>query len=471
MDTRSLAKNASVAFAAQGVAMCVSIITTLLVPKVLGVEQFGYWQLFIFYSTYVGFFHFGLNDGVYLINGGLPRGVINKRAVNSQFIAGTAIQFALGLGILLFVVASDPGPERSFVLSCVALYMVVKNAALYLGYVFQAMNETRLYSISCILERVCFAVPLALMLLLRFRSFEGYVLAFLFASTVQLFFCAWFARDFFRSGIEAPRVALDEAWRSVQVGIKLMLANIASQLVLGVARFAIDAEWGIEAFGKLSLAISMVNFFLAFVTQASMVLFPALRQGGEGDQRRFYVVTRDMMSLFFPIAYSLYFPMRWILSMWLPAYADSFAFLVWLLPICVFDSRMNICCTTLFKVRREEKTLLAVNVATVALSTMGVFAGVVFLRSVYAAIASSTLAIIVRSALSEHLLSMRLGIKSAARVSVGELVVTLIFVVSALTLQDIPAVLLTLTSYVVFLLMNKTKLFACVSSAQRAAGR
>lgn len=42
MDFKAIAKNASVAFLAQGVSMCVSILTTLLVPKVLGVEEYGY---------------------------------------------------------------------------------------------------------------------------------------------------------------------------------------------------------------------------------------------------------------------------------------------------------------------------------------------------------------------------------------------------------------------------------------------
>lgn len=44
-----------VAFFAQGVSMCLSILQKLLVPKMLGVEQYGYWQLYIFYISYVGF--------------------------------------------------------------------------------------------------------------------------------------------------------------------------------------------------------------------------------------------------------------------------------------------------------------------------------------------------------------------------------------------------------------------------------
>lgn len=48
MNYRSLAGNMVVAFAAQGISFLASVAMSLLVPKVLGVETYGYWQLFIF---------------------------------------------------------------------------------------------------------------------------------------------------------------------------------------------------------------------------------------------------------------------------------------------------------------------------------------------------------------------------------------------------------------------------------------
>ena len=58
---------------------------SLLVPKMLGVEEFSYWQLFLFYLSYVGLFHFGITDGMYLKNGGLTYDEINKKEIGSQF--------------------------------------------------------------------------------------------------------------------------------------------------------------------------------------------------------------------------------------------------------------------------------------------------------------------------------------------------------------------------------------------------
>ena len=56
LNYRKLASNALAAFFAQGISMLISAMTSIFVPKIMGVEDFGYWQLFMFYASYVGFF-------------------------------------------------------------------------------------------------------------------------------------------------------------------------------------------------------------------------------------------------------------------------------------------------------------------------------------------------------------------------------------------------------------------------------
>ena len=118
MNVKSLVKNAAIAFLAQGITLLISCITSLLVPKLLGVEEYGYWQLFVFYAGYVGFFHFGLNDGVYLLHGGESRDQIDKRSINSQFLVGSIFQLILCVATIVAVVRADFGPQRGFILIC-----------------------------------------------------------------------------------------------------------------------------------------------------------------------------------------------------------------------------------------------------------------------------------------------------------------------------------------------------------------
>lgn len=63
-------KNIKYSFVAQFLQLSLSVCITLFLPFLLGVEDFGYWQLFIFYTQYAGFLAFGLVDGIYLREGG-----------------------------------------------------------------------------------------------------------------------------------------------------------------------------------------------------------------------------------------------------------------------------------------------------------------------------------------------------------------------------------------------------------------
>ena len=456
MNVKSLIQNTAVAFLAQGVTMLISCLTSLLVPKILGVEEFGYWQLFIFYASYVGFFHFGLNDGVYLVHGGEGRDQIDKRSINSQFLTGSIFQLGLCLLIIFAVMGIDLGRQRNFVLVCTAYYMVVKNASSYLGYVFQSMNETKLYSFSCILERVAFLVPLAALLFIRVQSFTGFVIAYCASGTLQLVFCLWFARDFLSSGLLSPSESIRESLASVQIGIKLMIANIASQLILGVARFIIDAVWGIKTFGELSLSLSMVNFVFSFVSQAAMVLFPALRQGSREEVGKFFYAVRNFMGLAFPAVYLFYFPGVWLLSMWLPQYANSFIFFAYLLPICVFDGKMSIACTTCFKVEREEAMLLKINIFTTCFSAIGSLLGGYVFNSIWFIIGTVVVAIILRSVISESVLAGRLSVDRSLAITIGELGITLaFFFIASLINNGAVAFVAYGIVYVAYLAMNR----------------
>jgi hypothetical protein len=288
---------------------------------------------------------------------------------------------------------------------------------------------------------------------------------------VQLAFCAWLCRDFFRAGLEPVRQAAGEAWSSIRVGFKLMVANIASSLILGVARLAIDAAWGIDTFGELSFALSMVNFFLAFVSQASMVLFPALRQVDLSEAKGFFVNVRDTMSLFFPVIYVLYYPMVWILAWWLPKYANSFVYFALLIPICVFDSKMNIGCTTFFKVLREEETLLKVNICTCIVSAAFTLLGVFVSQSIFFVIGGAVVAIVGRSLWSEARLTRELAVLSQRVMTFGELLLTVAFVTGAFALPSALGLVTYCVAYAAFLFAFRGRAGELLGKMRRVARR
>ena len=198
MNYSSIARNTMIAFAAQFISLSVSVVMSLLVPKIVGVADYGYWQLFMFYTTYSGFFHLGLNDGVYLINGGLSREEIDKSSIKSQYIFGACFQAVICLGITLASLPLVDDANRFFVVASFALYTVVYNLTSYLGFVFQAMNETKLFSFSTMLDRLVFLVPLLVLIGFKVSDYHPYVYAYLVSKIIALIYCSWMGKDILR---------------------------------------------------------------------------------------------------------------------------------------------------------------------------------------------------------------------------------------------------------------------------------
>ena len=59
-------KNFLYVFGAQILVLLISVARALLVPKILPVEGFGYWEIYLLYTSYVGIFALGDVDGIYL---------------------------------------------------------------------------------------------------------------------------------------------------------------------------------------------------------------------------------------------------------------------------------------------------------------------------------------------------------------------------------------------------------------------
>ena len=454
MEYKSLARNLLAAFAAQGVSFLASIATSLIVPKLLGVEEFGYWQLFVFYASYSGFFLFGLCDGIYLLNGGVRRDEIDKRGVNSQFLVGLCLVSLSGIVIGAIAFLTAQGEERAFVLLAFAAYMVVYNMSGLLGYTFQAMNETRLFSYSVMIDRFFFFAALVVLIAFHVTDFRVYVMSFCLSKAACLCYCGWKARDILRAGLLPSSRTLALSFDSIRVGYKLMVAQIADMLILGICRLLVDTAWGIEAFANVSLSIALVNFFITFVSQASMVLFPALRQGTEAERRKVYRSLRDVLELVFPSVFLLYFPMVWGLSLWLPQYGDSLRYFAFLLPICVFNSKMDICCFTYLKVLRMEGFLLKANLVTVFASLALALIGVFVLGSLDAVLLGAVVCIAVRSLACER------GLDKANEVpgnvmAYEELLLAVVFIASALLLSGTIGFAVYFVVYLAYVVRNR----------------
>ena len=96
---KTFLKNFSHTFAANAVTFLISALVVLVVPKRLGGDQYGYFQLYTLYTSYVGFFHFGWCDGMYLRYGGKDYHQLDKPVFITQFWMLAGLEFLISIGL------------------------------------------------------------------------------------------------------------------------------------------------------------------------------------------------------------------------------------------------------------------------------------------------------------------------------------------------------------------------------------
>lgn len=439
-------RNIVYAFIAQFISLSLSLIMSLIVPKILGLEQYGYWQLFLFYAGYVGYCLIGINDGIYLRTGGQLYSKLDYKKIGTQYYIAMAVQllFAALIGIIALFFVNDT--ERKYVLLLVAIFLFINNATGFLSSILQAVNNTYQFSTSVMLEKVFFIVFLILSIALKVINYKIIILGYVISRILAMIYSVYCCKEIVFGGISSEIGIIADIVKSIKAGFVLLISNIVSVLILGIGRQVIDLKWGVEAFARISFSLSITNFFLQFINQISMVLFPTLRLTSDEKKIEIYRMSRVLLSHVLTGILVFYVPIVKILEIWLPDYQESLKYLIFTLVICIFDGKMQMLYATYMKVLRKEKVLLVVNVISITVSAVLCFISAFVLKNFYFVVLCMTISIAVRSILSELYIGKILEQKYY-KLLIMEVILSVLFIYSTWFYSNLKSFILYLCVY------------------------
>ncbi|NMP59896.1 lipopolysaccharide biosynthesis protein, partial [Enterococcus mundtii] len=367
---RNVMKNLYYTVAANFATLGISVLLNLFVPKLLGVTEYSYWQLYVFYSSYVGFLHFGWIDGIYLKIGGEEYDQLNKRDLGTQFWYLMIFELFLSFFVAIWAWLFLPHSEQSVILILTAIVSVVTIIKTFVLYIFQSTNRIKEYAQLSRNDRYLYVLFIAIYFSLGGRNFFWLILLDILSKLLVTLWGMSLIKDMLNVKLINLRVLFPEILDNINIGSKLMISNIASMLIIGTIRFFVQQKWTIETFGKLSFTLSLSNMFLTFINAIGIVMFPLLRRT---NKERLPELFRILRGLFVPLTYGLlifYIPAKIILSLWLPEYAESLRFMGILFPIVIYEGRMSLLINTYLKTLRKEKTILFVNIITLGVTLL-----------------------------------------------------------------------------------------------------
>lgn len=447
-------KNLSYAFIAQSISLLSSFVIQFFCPKLLGVTEFAYWQLFLFYVSYINISRLGIIDGMYLKYGGKKENELDVALIKTEWLIYIVIQLAFGICMSLGAMVFISDSNRIFVFLACVLCLVIINSNNYFGFIFQAINKTSIYSISEVIYNLLWFVAVLVLLVFKINSFKVIVSFYIIGQVLAGIYLVRKSKFIFLSKITTVGKAFADLIVNMKIGLPLLIAMYASMLITGCVRMVVDFRWGIEVFGFFSFAMSLTTFILKFISQVSMVMFPALKRINIAQQKNIYEHTNGLLSIGLPAALIMFIPVKRLIVWWLPEYSTSMLYLGILLPICIFDGKMQLLYSTYLKIMRKERYLLLVNVVAVLVSLLLTVIGAYVIDSLESIAWALLLAVAIRSIFSSIILSRWMKIKTNSLQFISELALIILFALISTKLSDTSIFIIYLLAYIFYLTIN-----------------
>lgn len=438
--------------------LLVSLIVSFLVPKVLGVEQYGYWQLYTFYVSYVGFFHFGIADGLYLRYGGKYYDELDKPLMHSQFWLVASLEIIIFFGISLFTLLWGEDENKIFILVASGLNCFLILPRTVLQYLLQSTGRVKEFARNTIIERLLYVILVLSFFFLVNLKFEYMVLADIIAKSVALIEMSLVCKDIvFTHGVKIP-IMFKEVWENISTGIKLLFANIAGMLIIGIVRFCIERTWNISTFGKVSFSLSISNFILTFIAALGIVIFPIIKRSDEEKRPQVYKALSALLSDFLYLSLIFYYPSKHLLLWWLPQYGEAVNYLSILFPISIFAAKNDLLINTYLKALREENMMLVLNIIAVLLSSIVTVIVVLWMKNLNLTILSIVCLYYIKYFLPDRYLQRVMRIKYSYD-AIWDLVATIAFILCSWCIGNLTGWLLYIGFiFVVLLIRSKTNI-------------
>ena len=451
---KDIIKNIYYSFSANLLSLLISLMTFLVVPKMISVTDYGAWQLYNFYLSFVGFFHFGWIDGIYLRYAGNTYEELDKKLLAGQYYALALLELIIGLSSFCLAInfaETEYTKNSLMIVSIVGIFVILTT---FTNFILQITNRIQEYAKLISYERLLFFSLTMGYIFLGFKNYLGLLFISLLIRFLSFVFSAYLIKEVVFSKVYSLSNIVKEALTNINVGSKLMFANIASLLLLGIIRYGISQEWDIATFGKVSLTLSISSFLMVFITSVSVVMFPIIKKLNQEQLPAIYMFLRNGLSLILFGFLIFYYPMKTILSMWLPQYAESLKYMAVLFPVCLFESKISLLVNTYLKSLRQEKLMLKINWMAVCFSLLLTFLSVYCLHNLEFAIFSIVIVFAFRCILAEYFLSSLLNL-SLQKDILLELSIVLLFIIVSWFIDNWLCMVIYIVGYMGYLWIKK----------------
>jgi O-antigen/teichoic acid export membrane protein len=343
----------------------VGVASSLLFPKILSIGDYAQYQTFALYLSYVGFFHLGVSDGMFVTHGGLTRASVDRSRYKGEV-------WLLILVLTAFAVAGLVGSmiTGNELLAYLAVCVVATNIFTSYRFMLQAWGEFQAYSLlNLALPTVILIGAGALYVLQGGLSGENLIAVNVlgyatFAAGIS--FGVW---KFTRGHRGRPAFSREnmQLWKT---GFSVMIGGIVTIVFLSVGRQFVLLFYSSTDFAMYSFAMSMQAIMTLFIGAIAQPMYWRLASGRSAADELQRL--KEVLLVFGAVAGVAYFVVSIFVDWYVPKYHDSLAVMRVYFTVFPAMSVINCLYVNLYKTTRQipryVRSVVLVLVVTAVLS-------------------------------------------------------------------------------------------------------
>lgn len=365
----------------QAIGVVLGILKSIVLPMILSVSDFGYWQIYLLYVGYLGVLAVGFNDGLLLKYGKYDYEDLLNKKLGANIFLFMIFQFLLT--ILLFIIIYffiEESKRMLFILISINIPLVGLNGV-FLA-LFQSTNQIKKYSYFSIIDKLLMIITIIVIVTLDYKSVLFIIVVDIIARFVSVTLMFREFKSFFYKPENIFSVLnIKELFGNVKSGFYILISNLIAMLLIGYSLFLVERSMNLINYSIYSLGISTTNILLLFIAAVSVFIFPRLSRVPSYEINK-KLINIEKMTLYSSILLiNVYFFVHQIILVFLEKYSSLLEFLPFIFLSIIVQIKYNVLLVPYCKIIRKEKMIFKVNSLMLVFNIFFITISVTLLKS------------------------------------------------------------------------------------------
>ncbi|MGI6122410.1 MAG: lipopolysaccharide biosynthesis protein [Saccharofermentanales bacterium] len=342
--------------------LAVSLITSFLLPYFISIEDYGYWQLFILFTGYVGFFAFGFNDGVHLNYATYSYNATTASKFSTfknMLFVMSAIETLVLMVFLIVFIGPEHGKFYTFLFAILNILPVLINGLF--TYMNQATMRFKQYAWGNMIDKVIFVILMVFMLFAGCKSYIYYIAAYTASRYLVIGYHYISSRLVFTEKPIPFSILKPEIIHNFTSGFALMLATLLNSSIIVGSRLLIEREFGIVEFGAYSFANHTLVIASQFISAIASVFYPIMKRCKANELENAYKVFDKASTILSSVLLISYYMVAIVINLLYMQYSFILEYFAFVYPLFIFQCKSNLLIVNIYKVKGQPRKLVARN--------------------------------------------------------------------------------------------------------------